>query len=72
MCFKINFNSYGEKAIIIDFKNNIDENIYVAWQSELCISLQKEFHDILEDVVFSFSEITLFFKILPNRVHEKK
>jgi len=72
MCFKINFNSFGEKAIIIDFKNNISENIHVAWQSELCISLQKEFHEILEDVVFSLSEITLFFKILPSRVHEKK
>ena len=72
MYFKTNFNLFGEKALIIDFKNKVDNNIDVAWKSELCISIQKEFQDILEDAIFSFSEITLFFKISPTKVQKQR
>ena len=71
MNFKTNFNLFGEKTLIVDFKNKIDNNIDVAWKSELCISIQKEFQDILEDTIFSLSEITLFFKISPTKAQKQ-
>ena len=68
MTFKTDFNTFGEKAIIIDFKNiTKNYNPPIAWKSELCLSIQKEFDDFLEDVIFSLSEITFFFKISPTK-----
>jgi len=66
------FNTFGKRAYIINVEKKIQNNSIVAWKSELCNSLQREFKDIIEDVVFSLSEITLFFKDIPNGKDKKQ
>ena len=63
MHFKNNFKLFGEKVIIVDINKYINNPVSLAWRSELCISLQNEFQNILNDVVFTLSEITIFLKI---------
>ncbi|MDG2371199.1 MAG: carboxyltransferase domain-containing protein [Flavobacteriaceae bacterium] len=66
MLLKVKFKEFGKKVYIINITKNIHANSIIAWQSELCNSIQNEFKNIIEDVVFSLSEITLFFKEIPD------
>ena len=68
----LKYNFFGEKAIIIDLKNIINNKIAIAWKAELCLSLKKEFNEIVEDVVFSSFEITIFFKFVTVKSQKKK
>jgi len=72
MELKTRFNAFGKKVYIINIKKKIHINSFIAWQSELCNSIQNNFEDIIEDVVFSLSEITLFFKEIPNDNDKKQ
>ena len=67
----LKYNFFGEKAIIIDLKNIINNKISIAWKAELCLSLKKEFNEIVEDVVFSSFEITIFFKFVTVKSQKK-
>lgn len=69
MHFKNNFKLFGEKVIIVDINKYINNPVSLAWRSELCVSLQNEFQNILNDVVFTLSEITIFLKITPEKFH---
>ncbi|MBQ22366.1 MAG: hypothetical protein CMD32_03025 [Flavobacteriales bacterium] len=70
--FCMNYFNFGCKTIVIDLKNEISKKGSVAWKSQLCISLKKEFQNIIYDVVYSFSEITIFFKQKPSSFETKK
>ena len=66
----LTYNFFGEKAIIIDLKNKIGNKISIAWKAELCLSLKKKYNEILEDVIFSSFEITIFFKSITGKTQK--
>ena len=57
---------FGERTIIFYLENKNGSNLKVGWLSQLCISIQSEFQNIICEAVFSLHEITVFFREKPT------
>ena len=55
--------TFGNRAVILNFKDRSEDKNFIIWKSELANSISAQFIDIYHDIILTSCEITIIFKI---------